>query len=229
LIATALVVAGCVQATPAAQHAPAAQTAQPDRALSYMLRWSMGRATRDTTGWRVSTAMGYEVHVTAGALVNAAVQLVPCSSAGLFEVQVANADHGSARPDLTRWVGPRSESLVAPDGLTLGPVPISTDRYCDAHYLVADDPAANAPALRLAGTVRKGSGPARDFEITSPYPWGGSIKLPDGAIPASGDTQVVIERDLGGLFDEVDFEAAPDEQARMVLRALVRGTRVVAP
>ena len=128
--------------------------------------------------------------------------------------------------------------------------------YCQGHYaigLAAADaarmplPAALAGgSLFVSGAYRQGLGASRPFEIQSELAWGavGPLLAPEDAAAASpseagskgpvaqraeldgGDLRLDIERELGSLFDGLDFEhASSDQMAKALLQNLADSTR----
>jgi hypothetical protein len=200
---------------------------------SYILAWDWGNAKQDDTGgWRVINDLDYVIHITDGALVNAAVQLVPCPDAvGWFAPSAAHAGHGGGKPDETRWGGPLRESLTKPTALDLGSVEVGEHRYCQAHYLLAQAE-ATGPTMALTGTyLAPNSKMPVAFAIHTSTAWGGATDLPKDIV-VNGNTGeaphcLTLTRNLGTLLDGVDFEAmTSDQQARAVLRSLTSNIRI---
>ena len=210
--------------------------------IAYTLDWGWGNAQADQTqGWHVTNNLGYDIHITDGTLVNAAVQLVPCvDSTRLFAPQTAHAGHGGGKPDETRWVGPLVESLSKPGPIALGSVEIGDHRYCQAHYLLAQNELKNGfgivalePTIVLTGTyISPNGGAPVAFRIKTNIAWGGATDLPKAIVNDSGTEQaphsLTLVRNLGMLLDGVDLAAmTPDQQARTVLRSLTTQIQVV--
>ena len=198
------------------------------------MAWDWGKAQPDEAGgWRVTNDLGYAIHITDGALMDAALQLVPCSdSAGLFAPQAAYAGHGGGKPDETRWSGPLRESLGKPITVDLGTVELDDHRYCQAHYLLAPSE-VTGPTFVLMGTyLAPNSKTPVAFALNTSTAWGGITDFPKDSV-IDGNTQqaplrMTLMRNLGALLDGVDFEAmTPDQQARVVLRSLTSNIQIL--
>ncbi|MCW1968979.1 MAG: hypothetical protein KIH69_012785 [Anaerolineae bacterium] len=166
---------------------------------------------------------------------------------GLFAPSVAMAGHGE-EGDPSRIKTPQVESLTAPIPIHLTAQWGNEPNYCEMHYLLAYGIASaqNLPSevsmigssLLIEGEVRgPGQTEATPFSIKSPLAWGSNKALiaTDGSIdPKTGVTagtflHLIIRRDLGNVFDGVDFvKMPPPDQAKQVLRSIIENTSVEA-
>jgi hypothetical protein len=214
------------------------------------------RPNEDGQGWSVINDLGYHVTVERGYLVTGSVQLVPCpqpdqGGAASWVIDrllpsTAYAGHGGER-DESKSTLPYVESLTEPTQVKLETVSVPQDAlYCQAHYLVAYgvEAAKNLPAkpdmigtsLLVEGVVRASeTGPARPFSIKTELAWGTITDLRPTAGPADhlrlttdhDPVTVTLRRDLGTLFDGVDFDRMTEiEQAKAILRSVTNQTRV---
>jgi hypothetical protein len=210
----------------------------------------------DGQGWSVINDLGYQVSVERGYLVTGSVQLVPCpqpdqggAASWLIDRLLpppAYAGHGGER-DESKSSLPTVESLTEPTPVNLETVSVPrTALYCQAHYLLAYgvDVAKNLPSepdmigtsLLVEGLVRASeTGPARPFSIKTELVWGTITDLRPAAGPADhlrlttgrDPVTVTLRRDLGALFDGVDFDHMTEiEQAKAVLRSVTNQTQV---
>jgi hypothetical protein len=207
-------------------------------------------------GWSVINDLGYHVTVERGYLVTGSVQLIPCSqpdqggtASWLIDwllLAPAHAGHGGER-DESKSTLPYVETLTKPTAVNLETVSVPQEAlYCQAHYLVAYgvESAKNLPSepdmigtsLLVEGLVQASeTGPARPFSIKTELVWGTITDLRATVEPADhlrlttdGDAvTVILRRDLGALFDGVDFDRMPEiEQAKAVLRSVTNHTQV---
>lgn len=210
----------------------------------------------DGQGWSVINDLGYHVAVERGYLVTASVQLVPCPKADQGGAaswlidrllpRPAYAGHGGEQ-DESKTTLPYVESLTEPSLVNLDTVPVPHGAlYCQAHYLVAYgiEAAKNLPAepnmvgtsLLVEGMVRASqTGPARPFSIKTDLVWGTITDLRPTAGTADhlrlttgrDAVTVTLRRDLGTLFDGVDFDHMTEiDQAKAVLRSVTNQTQV---
>lgn len=151
---------------------------------------------------------------------------------------VAYAGHGD-QADGSQLAQPLVESLTAPTDVALaanfGVEPV----YCQAHYLAAYAPegATNLPALpEMVGRTLYIAGTWRTLDTEAPVPftiqsdlaWGTLLALESHSPTGTGrewantiDVQVTIQRNLGQLFENVDFATMGEaEMAVAVLRSL---------
>jgi hypothetical protein len=214
------------------------------------------RLHEDGQGWSVINDLGYHVSVERGYLVTGSVQLVPCPRADrggaaswLIDRLLpppAYAGHGGEW-DESKSTLPYVESLTGPSHVKLETVSVPRAAlYCQAHYLVAYgvESAKNLPSeldmigtsLLVEGMVRAAeTGPAQPFSIKTELVWGTITDLRPVAGPADhlrlttgGDAvTVTLRRDLGALFDGVDFDRMIElDQAKAVLRSVTNQTQV---
>lgn len=207
-------------------------------------------------GYRIRVTRGYLVtgsaqmvacpHTHAAAPATLGQHIAEAVS-GLFAPSVALAGHGE-ESDASRIKTPQVESLTAPSPIHLTAQWGNEPSYCQMHYLLAHGVASaqNLPSdvsmignsLLIEGEVRgPGQAEATAFTIKSPLAWGNNIALTaaDGSIaPATGVKSgtflhLIIRRDLGNVFDGVDFvNMTPPDQAKQVLRSIIQNTSVEA-
>lgn len=230
----------------------------PARAISgdihYQAAWTWGKAM-DTPGpgWQVTNDLGYLVTVEDGYLVSYSAELVECEQdtpslldqiLGAVGPGVALAGHQQG-PNPAAITTSRVESLAEPASVDLGQVSVSLSYYCQGHYLLAratpdtaamPTPGAVGTSLYLRGTYQVDDSAAVPFTIQTNLNWGGisDLSLADGSgAPVHAEIsrealQVTIERNLGELFDGVDFAGtSTTEQAKTILRTLTNGARFV--
>ena len=156
----------------------------------------------------------------------------------------AHANHGAWQNNPIGMYVPHAERLTPPGDLALGTSHGTLGDYCGFHYLVAranrdtkllpDEPRIMGASLHLEGVYYAP-------EATVPEPFRIHTSLPIGRIwdiaevdivrssddPPTGGIVVRVHKDLGALFDGVDFAAltgALFEQA--ALNALIAACRV---
>ncbi|MEZ4711441.1 MAG: hypothetical protein R3A44_29880 [Caldilineaceae bacterium] len=220
--------------------------------ITYRFAWEWGDAAPDADGhgWRVTTALGYQVHITAGYVVVGGAQLVPCAHEhsaqqsvldtllAPFAPRVAQAGHGGDH-DRSQIGEPLVESLTTPTTAEVSARFGDEPAYCQFHYLAAYAPetAANLPAnaemvgrtLYLSGSyLAPNAAESTPFTISSNLAWGNMFNLTLHADATSTielantlDTQITLRRTLDNLFDDVDFaNMTESEVARTILRTL---------
>lgn len=223
----------------------------PTPTLSYTLDWEWGNAVPlDDGGWQVVNDMGYTVVVEEAALVSYSVQMVECDhehpedETALFAIPRAFAGHGDG-VDPSMLEPGMVENLAEPTRIDFGSVAVAdTITYCQAHYLIAraDDQVRGVDEQMLASSfLVRGQYQASDASEFTPftlqtsqasgvisdlkvfYAADAHIHLKTGRQSAA----VTFVRQLDRLFDGVDFESMDaDEQARAILRSLVKHTSV---
>ena len=216
--------------------------------VRYHLTWEWGSAEETLQGWRVHNDRGYLVEVEEGSLVSYSVQLAPCSRDDLepgrstlrfWGSGLALAGHGGVE-DPSAWSQGIAESLKSPEDVILDPVELSGGVYCRAHYLVAkaETKTLNLPStfnmvgtsLYIKGQAIGEDGQAWPFTIWSTLPIGELLAwtTPVSAIDLSrGSVDVVITRDLGTLFDGVNFATMESEaMEKTILLGLAQRLRV---
>lgn len=224
--------------------------------ITYRLEWEWGQAQPTEQGWTVTNDLGYEVQVNRGYLVAYSAELIGCEpsvldTAWLFDYlgpQPAYAGHG-ADPNETRLTASYIEDLRRPVAVTVETVTVTPHSYCQAHYLIGpagDSATQNLPqdvnmigqSLFIAGAyIAPGAERAVSFTLQTRFPDGVIRDL--SAVETNQPTQlkvttnskaitVAIRRDLGTMFNGVDFEQMSEsEQARAILRSLTDATNVV--
>lgn len=231
------------------------QHTAPTTTVTYILAWEWGAAlpAGNGEGWSVTNNLGYMIHAQRGYLVNRSLELIPCEHddspaervLNRFAPQPAQAGHGATEHDSTRISAPFIESLAQPSTIELETTFGDETAYCQAHYLVAPgiETARNLPSevnlldksLLIEGvyTAPVGDTPI-PFTIITNLAWGTVTKLTavDSQLAvleaASQPQQIIIRRNLGGMFDNLDFEAmSPVEQSKTILRSLTASTRII--
>jgi hypothetical protein len=198
--------------------------------VSYLLSWEWGDAQPNEDGtWGVTSDLGYEIVVLDGYLVTYEATVLDCpeesswigSIVDAFVPAAAWAGHSESVVETV--VAEIVESLGDPQTALMGLGETTTGRYCESHVAYGTvDPTETTLQLRL---LIDGD---RVVEIATDLAWGTIGEL-IGEF-GDGDLEVEIVRDLGSMFDGIDFEtAADDEIAVGLLRALSAGTVFVVP
>jgi hypothetical protein len=212
-------------------------------------------------GWRTQSALGYEVVLTEGYLVSYSVTMLAChhphnlferlreALTTLLQPQPASAGHGEGEANPTALTASHIELLHKPVTAQFGQISANEPSYCEAHYLVAradadiarsfGDADLWATSVLLVGKVRAATADAalnpadyRPFQIKTRFPNGILSQLtPNLRADFRQPATLIITRQLGSLFDDVDFDSmTTDAQGQAVLAALVRHTTFsVAP
>ncbi len=222
-----------------------------EHSIHYQLEWRVDRLQRSTrhSAWSVRSDLGYVVTLEQGFLSSHTTELVECDappfapSYGWSLIRPAFAGHMvSVHP--TAFRQPRIESLVDPKPARLSRVMPGRRLYCRAHYLIAraDASAVGLPtdvdmlgaSLVLRGSYARDGAAPREFSLRTAAandvtqelttaPGGTAVRFDSGV---SGAT-LHVERDLGALFDGLDFERQPQRQwPRQVLQNLIDHTRI---
>lgn len=205
--------------------ADSVDTAAEVQAISgarYTLAFDTSRLDRARDSWSVETDLGYRVTVTSGSLTTYGVSLVACSdvvASSWLDVFVASAHagHGSIA-DPSTWSDPLTEDLLVAEPVVFGEILFQTEAYCRLHYLVyaatEDTEGASSAdlerSMRIEGTVTNPDGHTRELLLDSGLGHGSLMDLP----VLGGDGEVldaVLRRDLGGVFDGIDFDQTSDE------------------
>ncbi len=214
--------------------------------VRYRLTWRTEGAERTAEGWVVESDLGYRVTLSEGWLVTHSVQLVPCQTAMRQErswlrflgIGTAWAGHGGDL-DPAAVDDPYVESLLdADEPLLFGFREMPGTSYCRVHYLAGhamDRTVRNLPeapdllgtSLWLRGAWSRG-GRSGAVEVTTGLAYGGFRDLAEAPaeppFELTSGAEVVVERDLAGLFDGVALDAVePEALGRAVLRNLVVG------
>ncbi len=219
----------------------------PIGTIEYELGWSTERIVSAGGGWTVTTDLGYEVTVQQGWLVSYGLTLLPCEDdPGLarrsaFGVSTAYAGHPGAA-DRSAFMEPVVQSLSSPVDLHVASVRVPATRYCQAHYLVArsDEDAVRTSTGDMRGTTllvsgsyrAPGSDRAEELRIRIAAANGGIVGFSNGAPETNvstghGDYVVRFERDLGALFDQIEFDDfSAEEIEKQILRNVIDGLRV---
>ena len=197
--------------------------------IQYMLTWEMGQAqfSADGKSWSAETPLGYTVTLLDGWLTNATLQLVDCvelesASARFPWVNALSAGHGD-EVDPTLSSGPFIDSLIDPQPLNAGTISQLGASYCQGHYVVAGQSAADLSSITLLGEWKHAkTGETGTFEIDSSLAWGQVHDLPSVIDFANGQTvHVSVSRQLGSIFDTADFLTMSDSEVdRAILRQL---------
>jgi len=209
-------------AAPASIDSDAALTLS---SASWGLAWDLGRVEAAGDGWVGKTDTGYRFELESGFLVDYAVQLVACDNAvmasrggdrwlGLLGIGVAHAHHGEVQD--TSLIEPVEVEVVGAPDRALAWSRFTPGEYCGLHWLVArgdpetrtdDGASAWGTSLKLTGRWWGVDGVAGDIALST------SLNRPmlrgfdDCALRGNGEhATVTLTRDLGGLFDGVDFE-----------------------
>ena len=158
---------------------------------SYELAW-LGALGETDEGWTVELS---EVWVS-----DYSVALVPCPTARLSRVGQARAGHGEELDDST-LIGPWAGAFLSGE---LGSVDFEADWYCEVHVLSSG---VGEDTLRLEGVARRGEVEV-PLSVATGLAYGELVPL---SVSGSGTYATVrIERDLGALFDGVDFATEED-------------------
>jgi hypothetical protein len=223
--------------------------AQPDAA-------GEGWQVTNDRGYRIHVKQGYLVTASAEMIAcphehtanSASAETMAARVLDLFGARLAYAGHGGNRADASRIASPYVESLSTPATLEIKTVFGVEPVYCQTHYLIAHgvDWAQQLPvdvdmvgkSLFLAGEYwAPGADAATVFIVQTGQAWG---TLAEITAPATGDQAmrpvvllpnqdvvIAITRELGSLFDGVDFMTMTGaEQATTVLRGLANSVAV---
>ncbi len=214
--------------------------------LIYRLQWELGAAqpSPDGLGWVVDTDLGYTVHVESGWISTYSVQLIECEDqddahthddddlAALWNAVagsgVAWAGH-SGETDASISTAGVVETLDGTMTAELAAVTVTNStRYCEAHWLAFraddtvqgnDDGSLDGRTLWLTGTYRApGDDVDSPFIIETSLGNGVILGLPTVIDTASTGAVITVRRELGRLFDGVEF--ATDADARIEQRIL---------
>jgi hypothetical protein len=215
-----------------------ATSAPPTVTLGYVTGVDTTEVTTDESGWMVTSDVGIEVMVDRYVVRTWSAVVSACASdtdddlalTDLLTVDEASASHSEA-PDPAGATGPVEQDLAAaPDAVALGDGVITADALCGAHVAVAGGEGTGdgrtEPTIEVSGTYRvPGAADAVPFSVTSVLAWGGVVELDEVPL-VDGAARVLVVRDLSGLFDGVDFDAADEEVATALLQALAAATSV---
>ncbi|MEM7119342.1 MAG: hypothetical protein AAF614_43405 [Chloroflexota bacterium] len=185
--------------------------------------------------------LGYEIALEEAYLLNATLELVPCSDTSWrswLAPAVAYAGHGDSTLSESRVLVSQVETIGATADSVAGQASASYEHYCQLHYLVAPaaETAVNLPTtidfsgqtLYFSGTylASNATEPA-PFVIQSDLAWGGLIDLPQPTEPNNEPIEIKLQRDWETLFDGVDFATMEvEEQAKAILRSLMEHSTI---
>ena len=209
--------------------------------VQWSLEWDRARVEPAAAGWATLTDLGYRVRLESGWIVDYGLSLGTCATPAGDTLDAAN---WAASIDAA--VMPmHAEDLAHPSDLGLGPRAFTAWRYCWAHWLLARaSESVDAPReASLVGTslridaIWARSGDSGERHVETWWPRGTLVELtaladPDELDAARRDGEpraayITVKRDLGALFDGVDFAAASDEVvAARLLENLVARSRL---
>jgi hypothetical protein len=208
-------------------ESPSAPARTP-HAIHYRLAWTWGHAVRVPDGWTVRTDRGFQVRVTRGYAVPFSIELVECPTPQPATSRVldwlgappAYAFHSANAVNPATFRGAPVESLTAPVDREVGTITLQPQAYCQIHYLVAraTRDSAGLPAdvdmvdvsLYLEGSV--GFPDGRTEQPLALRVTASDGRLAPLAAPIDTGTtavRVTVSRDLGRLFDGIDFATTP--------------------
>jgi hypothetical protein len=216
-----------------------------DARLRWELIWATDETTTSDARRTIVNDLDYTVVLEEAWVVSYSAQLLPCSEtaaapvselrrlargaiAAIAPVRPAWAGHGDSS-DTTTAPG-TAENLVSADEIVQPDRAVAEVEYCRAHYLVAraDTEVANVSSdelsrnsLVLHGTWNAADGASGRVDVVSSLASGVYLDLPV-PIDVDGPWTVTVSRDLGRLFDGIDFAAASENDIeRAVLTSLV--------
>lgn len=198
----------------------------PARGGGWSVKTDMGYAVRLKYGWLVDHSVSFGPCDTGGASAGVGGS----SALRLFGLGIREARaHDDADPSAIEAM--YAEDLLHPEPAGPWPMTFEAKRYCRAHWLIArataklSAPPSVAPlldgrSLYLAGTWERG-GARRAFTVDTWWPAGHLRDLdevldPSALAAARADggayaARVTVKRDLGAMFDGIDFETASEE------------------
>ena len=166
----------------------------------------------------------------------------------LIGVRTAHAGHGDEDMDPSVMAQSYVENLIAPESMQLGSRTIEGTRYCQIHYLVArggsgsiglpEDQDMVGASLYMEGTWSLAGEAPQPFTILSsvadgtlanlyPEPYYGVSEMEFELDASLAGARVEIERDLHGLFEDLNFETMTDTQMeRRVLQNVIEYSRI---
>lgn len=218
--------------------------------MEYAIAWARDGVApaADGTGWEITNDRGYRVHVTRGYVTSYSMELVECPKepaafVPLLRTAAAWAGHMSGTPNPAAIRPMEVESLLAPVDRDVGTVTLAPQAYCQVHYLIAravrESPGLPADidmvdaSLHVDGTYRApGSASPAAFTIHTAIANGGLFDRTAASTPIRVDTgrtaaRVTIRRDLGSLFDGVDFATMSDPvRADRMLTAVIEHVEI---
>ena len=225
--------------------------------ISYVLTWNTDGVQFEDTGFSLNNNLGVTVHVDAAYLVLYSTQMVACETNGSIlgliynwlMPSIAHAGHGGENRDPSAMLIPTVEDVSQAERLELGSQTVTDMLYCQIHYLVgrAEENAQFLPlepdllgtSLYLSGSWSPAEGAdATEFLIETSTAYGALKNLyPQGSF---GDesaayeldmnqtgAEVVIERYLGTMFDNVDWTQMSDTAVeRKILANIIEQVQI---
>lgn len=226
-----------------------------DHAIYYELQWdNTGLTWHNDNSFTLSTNHGYVVRVRGGELVNYSAQLVECKDGEVelcpsastswapfsFATPIAWAGHPSGEDDSSALQKVFVESLISRGPTAYGSVMAAPSHYCRGHYLVGPLPAeadanSKGPSLWVKGEYRqKESDDWTSFSWRSSSAYGAFVDL---ALPDATPTNLhsgkvggllVLRRQRGQMFDDVDFRSDDEEaKTKTILSNVLRQTETL--
>ena len=212
--------------------------------VRYRLAWdTSGVEARDEGGFALTNALGYRIEIDEAYLTSYSISLVPCGSAvasplfGRAPADEFERGH-SGESDPSALEPPRVEDLRWPSPLDAEAIEFEAATYCQVHYLSArstadslglpeDDDYLGA-SLRFTGRWER-DGVSEAFSVRSGQADGRIYEIEgfDEAELDATSIRVHVIRDLGHLFDGVDFQSQSELQmGQALLTQLTDDTRV---
>ena len=202
--------------------------------VAWKLTFDTARTTPESTGWRVTTDAGYDVHVTQAALTTWRLSLTKCPEKGPATawslIPAAYANHVEA-PDPASILPHLTENLAQPAAQQIGPKTVPTAQYCQGYWLASPPPPAQSgdlprTSLRLHATWQKAD-KRGELNLETWMPDAKMQEVP-GLPAANGAATIRVTRYLGGMLDGIDLANAPTPaMAWTVLHNLMRETEWV--
>ncbi len=200
--------------------------------VAYQLDWDRTGAQQTADGWAITTDLGYRVFLEAGTVVTYHATLAPCEETtvasrllGLALGAPAWADHAVV-DDPSLVLASAAEDLVAGQALVLDPGTIETAEYCGFNWLLArgdEGTVYEGTTLALQAVWQAPDGAWGELAVQTDWADGRLLDWVDldttGLEPndAPYDLELVVERDLGRLFDEIDLATATDNEVPWAL------------
>lgn len=212
--------------------------------LVYLLDWNTEGVILEDGLLMFTNDLGYNIELHNGYLVTYSAELVTCEETSAldwlndtFLPQTAHAGHGGDDPDQSKSTNIIVESLTVPESTVLDQLFLNETSYCNLHYLVgpgadyAMTPSVDeleSQSLFLSGVYyAPNSEIAIPFEIETDLAWG-QLNAIEELTLHDGHVQVTITRNLGSIFDRLDFaEFDAAEGGVTILQNLMDGLTVV--
>jgi len=217
--------------------------------IIYRTDWKWGDAAPTENGWTVTNDLGYVVTVENAYLVNYTVQLLECDNhthASLldnFMPDTAFAGHGDGvNPALVE--ASFVEDLASPAPAEFGSITVESMAYCEAHYLIAragSETRFQPEEVDMYGVSLYVEGTYQENESSDPVAFVAQTHLANGKqltlhlsenflpvhVEAGNDpVEIVVQRQLGSMFEGVDFTSAEDI-GRAILWNIIGGTEFI--